>query len=191
MNLQDERVPGGGVGRQVTLGGATDSSGNPAVNTVTELNPITGTVEYADVFFDAAADLPADPTSVANVLADLVRITGFTAGEKRCRVTYHYLSALGSTADNPPFAIGARACINSPDTTDASEKLAITDQLTGSGVTLTPIDGAVAQTITMLKPAVEWDLTGTDYDINDVYLVGIAPDTETPLTNALVTVEVW
>jgi len=142
-----------------------------------------GTVEYADIFFDAAADLPADPTSVANVLADLVRITGFTAGKKRCRISYIPLEDLGI-----PFAIGARASINNPDTTDASEKIAVVNNTGGD--TVNPIDGAVPQTCCKQKPVIEWDLTGTDYDIDDVYLVGIAPD-GTGASNVLVTVEVW
>ena len=182
-DLSDPRLPGGGVGKQVSLGGVLRSDGIPSGSVVAELRPISGTVEFADVFFNGSADLPADPTITANVLADIVRITGFAVGKKRCRVTYIPLEDLGI-----PFAIGARAVINSPDITDASVKLTITDNTGGD--TVNPIEGAVPQTVCKQRPVIEWDLTGTDYDIDDVYLVGIAPD-GTGAKNVLLTIEVW
>jgi len=174
-----------------------NSKNSPVTNTVTELNPITGTVEYADVLYNAAAELPAyaEITSTGVLVADLVRITGFTAGKKRCRVKMKYLYDEVSPSNDAgaailiPFAVAFRAVINSPDTTDAAAKLTIIDNLAVSH-TISPIDGAVPQTGDVDIP-VEWDLIGTDYDVDDVYLVGIPPYTGTPVVPVLLTVEVW
>jgi len=144
-----------------------------------------GQVEYADVLFNAATEMPtyAEITSTGVPVGDLVRITGFTAGKKRCRVTYCPLEDLGI-----PFAIGVRASINNPDVVDAAAQLTITDNTGGD--TVNPIEGAVPQSATKQRPVVEWDLTGTNSDIDDVYLVGIAPD-GTGAKDVLVTISVW
>lgn len=164
--------------------GVKDSSGNPAGNVVAELQPITGVVEYVDVFFNAATEMPDYAQLISGVpVADVIKITGFTTGKKRCRISYIPLEDLGI-----PFAIGVRATLNSPDSLDAAAKLTITDN-TG-GATVSPLEGAVPQTACKQKPVIEWDLTGTDYDIDDIYLIGVAPD-GAGASDVLVTIEVY
>ena len=71
-DLSLPRVPGGGAGKQVTLGGATDSSGNPAGNVVAELTSLSTTLGlytpardiYLDYFF--GADDAYDTLTVAS-----------------------------------------------------------------------------------------------------------------------------
>ena len=140
-----------------------------------------GALETRTVTFDAAADMPADPTNNANVLADLVTLDSFASGKKRCRVSFH--GDIGITT----FARGALVTINAGDDVEAANRLTITD-VTGAG---TGSADTAQRMVSYQQPVIEYNLEGTDATIDNVYLIGLVTGGTGAAGTAYVSVEVW
>lgn len=118
--------------------------------------------------FDAAADMPADITSAANVAADLVTMTDFSATARRVQLIWHGGPVTFSAVANAgPIALGARVTLNAGDTTAAVNRLTVTD-LTGAG-TSTGGQSDVLM-LSAANPFVEITLDGA---LTDIYAVGV------------------
>lgn len=82
--------------------------------------------------FTAAADMPVDITSAANVAGDRIKINGFDPTAKNLRISFHTLETgyTGTTAA-AAIAMGVMFCINAADDNDANSRLTYT-KVTGA-----------------------------------------------------------
>lgn len=118
--------------------------------------------------FDAAADMPADITSLANVTADMILFNAFSAGTRRLQMLWHGAPiSWNAAAGAGPIAIGSRITVNAGDAITAAARLTYTD-LTGAGTSI----AGVADTFNIGpdNPFLEVVL---DSDLLDVYAIGI------------------
>lgn len=85
--------------------------------------------------FDAAADMPADITNSANVLADIVSFTNIPANTFKFKTRFHLGSqGLSGTTAAAPICMGALLTVNAPDLTTAALRLLYSDITGGSTV---------------------------------------------------------
>jgi len=78
MSLQDSRMTGGGVGRQVTLGGATDSSGNPAGNVI--IKQSAGSIQFIPkIAGTSTSEIQIDAVGTDQVVGARAVVNGGTA----------------------------------------------------------------------------------------------------------------
>lgn len=118
--------------------------------------------------FDAAADMPADITSNANVTADLVAMTTFTSTARKVQVIWHGgASTYAATAGAGPIATGAFVTFNAGDSATAATRLTYTD-LTGAGTSTSGKTDTVQ--VSPDNPFVEITLSAA---LTDVYAIGI------------------
>lgn len=88
--------------------------------------------------FDAAADMPADITSAANVAADRIRLDTFDPRAETLQLSFHSVNPVAFSVAVPdgsnagPICMGVLVCINAADDNDANSRLTYTD-LTGAG----------------------------------------------------------
>lgn len=113
--------------------------------------------------FDNAADMPADITSLANVTADTVVLTGFAATARRVEFHWHGHSV--------GIALGARIVVNALHSADAYDRLTYTD-LTGGGSSSSGKADTVLVSPSSPVAAFAIDINGGD-SLDNVYLIGI------------------
>ena len=174
--------PSTGVKEEVT-----NSLGDPAglVEGSVSIHQEAGALETRDVTIDGAADLFTDPT--APVAAELITVTGITAGKKRCRITWHCLPlsyVQGATSDTP-IAAFCVATINAGDDTTALLRLTLVNTGVGDLSTDTRKRMVSAQ-----NPSIEWDLTKTDSTIDRID-IGAIPPADVGQIPVYLSVEVW
>lgn len=117
--------------------------------------------------FNAAADMPADITSNANVLADLVTFTTFSSTARRVQLLWHGgANSASGTALAGPIATGAIVTVNAPDTVTAGARLTYTD-LSGAG---TSTAGAEVFMVSSDNPFVELSVSES---LTSIYAIGI------------------
>lgn len=118
--------------------------------------------------FDAAADMPADITSNANVTADLVTMNGFSATARRVQFLWHGGPVTFTAVANAgPIAAGARVTVNAGDATTAAARLTYTD-LTGAGTSTS--GKADTFFLSAQNPFLELVI---DEAISDIYAIGV------------------
>jgi len=95
-----------------------------------------GAVDHRMARFNAAADMPADITSSANVTADLVTLNTFSSTARRIQFLWHGPAQSGIDTTGAlaygAVAMGARVTVNAPDSVTAATRLTYT-ALTGGG----------------------------------------------------------
>jgi len=161
---------------------------NGAAHVTTAGSP--GALETRTIRIDAATDMPADITSNANVLADLIKLNTFTSGKKRARVTFHYNGPNDGT--DGPICVGAFVTLNAGsglgDDVIAADRLTYTD-LTGAG---TGSSDSKKRMVSATNNIIEWSLdTAT---VENIYIAGIPVPTAAAPTNIIpifIEVEVW
>lgn len=143
-------------------------------------------VDYRMARFDAAADMPADMTSAANVTADLITFSGFSATANKVRLQFHTpLDTYTGTTAAGPVCTGAYVTINAPDSATAITRLTYTD-LTGGGTS----SSGVPDTFFLSQSCPEMEiLLPAGSTLTSVYAVGVyAGFTPTNITPAFLSV---
>lgn len=113
--------------------------------------------------FDNAADMPADITSLANVTADAVILTGFAATARRVEFHWHSVGV--------GIAVGARIAVNALHSADAYDRLTYTD-LTGGGSRSSGVADVIMVSNSSPSHAVYIDVNGGD-TLDNIYLIGV------------------
>jgi hypothetical protein len=137
-----------------------------------------GTLETRTIFYNADADCIA--VAATAIAGNLTTLDTFTAGKKRCRLTYHMESGA------IPFAGQVAITLNAGDDTTAASRLTITDVSeagTGSVDTRQRFLSATA-------PVIEYALTGTDSTITRIDAIGYL-SAGIGAGNVIISVEVW
>jgi len=118
---------------------------NPKTNELEPVNSINGAVyvmEPIDTFelwskiarFDAAGDMPADYTNVANVFASIIQFTNIPSNTFKLKARFHgMIQGANGVALSAPICQGVLLTINAPDLTTAVNRLTYVD-LTGGGI---------------------------------------------------------
>ena len=158
---------------------------NPGGKGTVSIHQEVGTLETRDVTIDAAADLFTDPT--APVAAELITITGITAGKKRCRITWHCLQTpyVQSATSDTPFAAFCVATLNAGDDTTALARLTLVNSGVGDLSTDTRKRMLSAQ-----NPSIEWDLTKTESTVDRID-IGAIPPADAGQIPVYLSVEIW
>ena len=119
--------------------------------------------------FDAAADMPADITSSANVSASRIKFDTFSSTARKAQLVWHGLSGIGHDGTNThmPASLGAMITINAGDDATANVRLTYTD-LTGGGTSSSGLSDVIM--IGPSNPIVDIDL---DTQIIRIDAIGI------------------
>lgn len=134
-----------------------------ALLTIDQQEAVPRPLETRLIRFDSAGDMPADITSLANVTADMVTLTGFSATAKRIEFYWHGHSV--------GIALGARIVVNALHATDAADRLTYTD-LTGAGSSSSGVADTVVVSPSSQISGFAID-TGNGDTLDNVYLIGI------------------
>lgn len=164
----------------ISVGGATSiNDSGPA-----------GYVETRTVIFNAEADGVAYTTgTLAVVVGNIATLSGFAAGKKRARLTYH---AEGGVL---PYVGFVFATLNPGDIVAAAANLSL---LAGQSTSADPsvvqantfnVDDA-KRVLSETQPVVEWDLQQSNSDVTEIYLVGLQ-HTGAGAGLVMVSAEVW
>lgn len=118
--------------------------------------------------FDAAADMPADITSAADVAGDVIVLDSFAATVTRLQMLWHGgRTSFSAVANAGPIAQGLLLTINPGDLATAINRLTYVN-LTGAGVS----SAGVADTF-MLSDANPFIEINLDTELLEVYCIGI------------------
>jgi len=143
-----------------------------------------GTLESITFTCNAATDCIT--SAAAPVTTELCLASGFTAGKKRARFTFHNL-AYDGTASDAPFSSGALVTVNAGDETTAIARLTQPDNGPQAAYRTAFLE---ARRISSNSPIAEYNLDGTASTVDDIavgFVLPIVTGTET----CYVTVEVW
>ena len=135
------------------------------------------TLETRTFTIGADTDCFTDPT--APLASELITGNSFTAGKKRCRLTYH-------ADQGVPFASVVLATINAGDDATALSRLTYADVSAGSTGSIDTRQRMVSRQ----SPVIEWNLEGTDATIDRIDMGGIL-DSGTGAGVVYLLVEVW
>lgn len=149
-----------------------------------------GYVETRTVIFNAEADGVAYTTgTLAIVVGNIATLSGFAAGKKRARLTYH---AEGGVL---PYVSFVFATLNPGDIVAAAANLSL---LAGQSTSSDPsvvqantfnVDDA-KRVLSQDQNVVEWDLQQSNTDVTEIYLVGLQ-HTGVGAGLVMVSAEVW
>jgi len=147
---------------------------------------IPGELETRTFTFDAAGDGFTDKT--APIAAELLTAEGFGSGKKHCRLTWvmQAIPYVQSATSDVPVVAQVVATINAGDDTTALSRLTYVDVGAGGTASTDTRQRFISQT----QPVIEWDLSGTDADIDRVDIGGYLP-TDVGAIPVYVSVEVW
>lgn len=138
------------------------------------LREIPEPVDVRIARFDAAADMPADITNLANVAADRVKFDTFASTARRIQLLWHEgTNSANATALAGPIATGARVSINAGDDAVANTRLQFVD-LTGGGTSSTGKLDVIQ--LSRANPFVELILSGEILRIDAIGIpIGVTP----------------
>lgn len=129
-----------------------------------------GAVDTRVARFNAAADMPLDITSNADVTADMITITGISATARKVQFLWHSDNTFAATAGAGPIAIGARiTLLSSPSAVAAAGTLTYAP-LTGGGASAAGTADLIE--LSPDNPIAEVTLP-SDFSGGAIYLVGI------------------
>ena len=162
-----------------------DSSGNEymAVGEYTggenhvRLSGSPGTLETRTLTIGADGDCFTTPT--APIAAELITADSFTAGKKRCRITYH-------ADQGVPFASMVLVTVNASDDANALARLTYVDVSAGGTGSIDTQQRSISRT----SPVIEYDFSGTSSTVDRIDMGGIL-DAGTGAGVVYLTVEVW
>jgi hypothetical protein len=150
-----------------------------------EANPKVLTTRL--IRFDAASELPADPTNGANVADKRIALTGFPVGARRVQLVWLAAQTWNATAGAGQVAIGAHVAVNALDAVAANSMLTYTD-LTGGGSSSSEAEGGRIM-VGAANPIQEFSLSE---DLTRLDIVGIpAGFTPTNIVPAYLEVRVF